>query len=416
MINQIVTAILIVNVIGIILLWNRSKDILYALFGISLVALFVLTVAKEYTPEWRAYQSEYIKQLIQKETNPETIATLKRKPIKIKQIWNHELGIADRCTSCHMAVDNPLFKDAPEPFRYHEAAREHDFHKIGCTVCHRGQGRATETIQAHAKGIMHWEEPMWELNMVQVSCPKCHEEIYRTGYRLKGAEILTQGRDLTVKNEMDIECVSCHKIRGVGEVMAPDLSAFGKFTEHTFARTHDMKHVEGKKDMYNWTFQHFLDPEKITPGDPATGQEPTIMPNFELTKEQAQALTVFVFSLAPSELPAKYQYKEPTPREKELKAKPSFIKTFEATFDDFDTLPPGQQLFIASKCWFCHKINGKGGKVGPDLSKIGAKKSKKDLVKFFETLDKREKHPMSGRFKFQDQQIDDLVEYLVSLK
>ena len=416
MINQAATAILIVNIIGIIFLWKRNQNLLYAIFGVSLLSLFVLTVAKEYTPEWRVYQSQYIKQLIEKETNPETIATLKRKPIKIKQIWNNELGIADRCTSCHLAVDNPLFKGAPEPFRFHAAAREHDFHKIGCTVCHRGQGRATETIQAHAKGIMHWEEPMWDPNMVQISCPQCHEQIYRTGYKLKGAEILMQGRDLTVKNEMDIECVSCHTIRGVGEVIAPNLSAFGKLTEHAFARTHEMKHVEGKKNKYNWTFQHFLNPEKITPGDPKTGQEPTIMPNFELTKEQARSLVVFVFSLEPSNIPAKYLYSEPTLRDKELMAKPSFIKSFEATFDNFDDLPPGQKLFIASQCWFCHKINGKGGRVGPDLSKIGAKKSRKYLVKFFKSMDRHKEPPMAGRFKFQDQQIDDLVSYLVSLK
>ncbi len=416
MINQIVAAILIVNTIGIIFLWKRNKNLLYAIFGVSLLALFILTVAKEFTPEWRVYQSRYIKQLMVMETNPETIATLKSDPLEIKQIWNEELGIADRCVSCHMAVDNVLFKDAPQPFRYHEAAREHDFNQIGCTVCHRGQGRATETIPAHAKDLKHWEKPMWELDMVQVSCPQCHEEIYRTDYKLKGAEILMHGRDLTVTNELDIECVACHKIRGVGEVLAPDLSAFGARTEHVFEATHEMKYVEGKKNMYNWTLQHFLDPEKIVPGDPETGQEATIMPNFEFTHEQAHALTAFVFSLVPSELPAKYQYSEPTPREKELKAKPSFIKTFEEAFGDFDDLPPGQQLFITSKCWFCHQIDGKGGKVGPELSKIGAKKSKEDLEKFFESLDKHKEHPMAGRFKFHDQQIDDLIGYLASLK
>jgi len=218
-------------------------------------------------------------------------------------------------------------------------------------------------------------------------------------------------------NELEIECVSCHSIRGVGETIAPDLTEFGAYTEHEFELTHDMRFVEGHHDMYNWTLEHFINPQKVTPGDEETGQEPTIMPDFEFNKEQAHALTVFVFSLKPSIIPGKYQYSEIKALKKQARPEgPTFIREFEESFGEFDELPPGKQLFVASKCWFCHKINGKGGKVGPDLTKVGSRRTKAWLLNHFNTLDERKDHPMSGRFNFTEQQVEDLTDYLSSLK
>jgi cytochrome c2 len=412
-----VTFILAVNVLALIFLWKRDQHLLYVVFSISLLLLFGLTVKKEFVAEWRDYQQEYIQMQIDKESNPEVVSTLKKTPIKIKQIWNPELGIADRCTTCHLGVDDPAFKDAAEPFRYHKAAREHDFNQIGCTICHRGQGRATETKEAHAKDIHHWESPMWELDMVQVSCPQCHEDIYHIGNRLKGAELLSNAVNLLINNELEMECFACHTIRKVGEALAPDLTEFGARTEHEFEQTHDMRYVEGEKDMYNWTFQHFIDPLKISPGDPDIGMEPTIMPNFSFTDEQARALTALVFSYKASLIPAKFQYREATKEEKKVGERISFIKEFEESYEDFEELTRGQQLFIRSNCWFCHKINGKGGRVGPDLTHIGKKRTKANILKFWATVTKKTRHPMSNRFnKFEDEQLEYMAEYLSGLK
>lgn len=312
MINNVVLLILVINVLGFIFLWKRNQNFLYAIFSVSLSALLILTVMKEFSPEWRTYQERFVRLQLDRETDPEVVKTLRSAPIKIKQIWNTELGIADRCTTCHLAVDNPVFKNDPEPFRFHAAVREHDFNKIGCTTCHSGQGRATDAEHAHATDIHHWDYPMWEGDMVQVSCPQCHEQLYEQEYSLKGAELITQARDLTLDNEMGIECVVCHTIRGEGETVAPELTEYGARTEHEFEQTHDMSYVEGEKNMYNWTYQHFLDPEKITPGDPEMDIEPTIMPDFEFTNKQAHALTAFTFSMKPSSIPAKYLYRKPS--------------------------------------------------------------------------------------------------------
>lgn len=410
--------ILVLNIVAFAILWKRDQHLLYVVLSVSLLLLLGITVKREFVEEWRDYQHDYIQLQIDKESNAEVVATLKKTPIKIRQIWNPELGIADRCTTCHLATDNPKFKDAAEPFRYHEASREHDFNKIGCTICHKGQGRATETEEAHAQDIHHWESPMWELNMVQVSCPQCHEKIYHhEKYKLKGAEMLISAVDLLVNNELEMECFACHTIRKVGEALAPDLTEFGSRTEHEFEQTHEMKYVEGEKNMYNWTLQHFIDPLKISPGDPDTGMEATIMPSFSFTDEQAHALTALVFSYKPSLIPAKFQYREVTKEEKRVGERISFIKEFEDSYQNFEELSRGQQLFIRSNCWFCHKINGKGGRVGPDLTHIGKKRSKENILKFWATVTNKTRHPMSNRFnKFAEDQLEDMADYLSLLK
>ncbi len=416
MVEKIVAGILIVNVLSFIYLWTRNQNLMYAIFAVSLLALFGFTVGLEFNVEWRAYQANFIKMEIEKEKNPEILASLKATPIKIQQIWNPELGVTDRCITCHQGVDNPAFKDAPEPYRYHAAAREHEFAKIGCTICHQGQGRATETEEAHAKDIEHWDYPMWANNMVQISCPKCHERIYEKGYTLSGAEMLTVSRDITNgENDMALECTSCHTIRGVGEVLAPDLTEYGDKTEHEFEQTHVLKWVEGKKNKYNWTYQHFIDPPKITPGDPATHMEPTIMPVYGFTTKQAHALTVYVLSFRQNKMPVKYMYSE-SKSKKATSEKASFITDFERMFPNLSSLPVGQRLFIKTNCWFCHAIDNKGGKISKDLTHVGQKMSQDALKELFTSQAKMGRHALGTKLNFTDDQINALTEYLASLK
>ena len=42
----------------------------------------------------------------------------------------------------------------------------------------------------------------------------------------------------------------------------------------------------------------------------------------------------------------------------------------------------GRAVFFSNKstCALCHSINGKGGNLGPDLSKLGAIRNKKDFL------------------------------------
>ncbi|MCB7130280.1 MAG: hypothetical protein J3T61_12160, partial [Candidatus Brocadiales bacterium] len=44
---------------------------------------------------------------------------LKKERVNIKQIVNDELGMVDRCHSCHAGVNRKGFDDVPQPFRSH---------------------------------------------------------------------------------------------------------------------------------------------------------------------------------------------------------------------------------------------------------------------------------------------------------
>ena len=76
----------------------------------------------------------------------------------------------------------------------------------------------------------------------------------------------------------------------------------------------------------------------------------------------------------------------------------------------------GQKQYSAQGCASCHKIGSKGGKVGPDLTKEGAKRNAQWLVAFLKNpaakYPKGTMPPVAGSPK--DQQ--DLAAYMLTLK
>ncbi|HHH29564.1 MAG TPA: hypothetical protein ENK57_14625, partial [Polyangiaceae bacterium] len=112
-------------------------------------------------------------------------------PFQIQQIvtsWidakrDVDLEQVDRCETCHMGVDSPLYEDPsiPATFRTHPRRdallAAHPVSKFGCTACHQGQGRATNDLahsgwhlevkhdkeRWHYTGDHYWEDPMLQL-------------------------------------------------------------------------------------------------------------------------------------------------------------------------------------------------------------------------------------------------------------
>ena len=97
--------------------------------------------------------------------------------------WNGTMQV-DRCTTCHMGVDSANYGDltVPRKFRTHPMRsalfNSHPVDKFGCTSCHQGQGRATESMAAHSvfrlqdhAGGDRWEltgDEFWEDPMLQI--------------------------------------------------------------------------------------------------------------------------------------------------------------------------------------------------------------------------------------------------------
>ncbi|MBI4371397.1 MAG: c-type cytochrome [Elusimicrobia bacterium] len=153
----------------------------------------------------------------------------------------------------------------------------------------------------------------------------------------------------------DMNCAYCHKIRGKGGVVGPELD----------------KVVGG--ESVEWLEKHFRDPKSVVPG--------SAMPQLHLLDDEIAALAAYMKSIGD----------EPFTKE-------------------------APRLF-SEHCAACHKIGREGGESGPDLSLIGSARDKAALKRAI--ADPTSLNPAAAMPAFKDQltdvQIEDLARYLSSL-
>src|SRR3989338_4740721 len=114
------------------------KRVLFLALTAFLFVLFVLTMWQDTHREWTRYQGRFLRTLEPHERRGLTGG--------ITQVIVSDLHRVDRCTTCHLAIDKPQLALAEEPFKAHPGKflEWHPTEKFGCTVCHGGQGLATE--------------------------------------------------------------------------------------------------------------------------------------------------------------------------------------------------------------------------------------------------------------------------------
>ena len=76
----------------------------------------------------------------------------------------------------------------------------------------------------------------------------------------------------------------------------------------------------------------------------------------------------------------------------------------------------GKELFSAKKCGLCHTVDGSGGKKGGDLSDVGDKRDAEWLTKYMKDPKSLLPEAKMPAFKGSDEELQDLVAYLLSLK
>ncbi len=76
----------------------------------------------------------------------------------------------------------------------------------------------------------------------------------------------------------------------------------------------------------------------------------------------------------------------------------------------------GKAFYEKNRCNFCHKIEGKGGKMASDLSNIGSKRDHEWLMAFFKNPKKIVPGVKMMRVKGSDAQLSALAAYLLSHK
>ncbi len=84
--------------------------------------------------------------------------------------------------------------------------------------------------------------------------------------------------------------------------------------------------------------------------------------------------------------------------------------------DQASQVEEGKKVFNEMKCSMCHKVDGVGGKIGPELSGVGSRKDAEWIKGFLKDPKSVSPDTKQPPFKGTDEQLGALVAYLMSLK
>ena len=81
-----------------------------------------------------------------------------------------------------------------------------------------------------------------------------------------------------------------------------------------------------------------------------------------------------------------------------------------------EKIQQGEKIFANRQCTVCHAVHGKGGNVGPDLTKVGDRRDGAWLKKFLPAPTSVKPGVIMPPFQGTPEELDALVAYLLSLK
>src|SRR6266849_7047901 len=124
----------------------RKLRLTFAIVSVLFLVALAISPAKDAMLEWRRYERQYARFADSRADRKQLVADLQR---GVDQIWIPQLGVVDRCTTCHQGINQASLNEPSVPivFRGHSSV-PHPVSQWGCVVCHRGQGRATEVREA----------------------------------------------------------------------------------------------------------------------------------------------------------------------------------------------------------------------------------------------------------------------------
>lgn len=215
---------------------NKNKYLLM----ISSLGVFVLLVAaafsENFLKEWQHIQAT---------------GTTAEGPIdvRLRQVVNPNLKVTDRCVTCHTGM--AAGEQITTPLKVGAAHKPvvHSPSEMGCTVCHGGQGQATEKDAAHGE-VDFWTEPMLPAKYAYASCGTCH-----TPLNVPNLPTLENARKIFER----LDCYACHRLDGRGGTVRPGGNLTGM-------EGPDLSHVGLKGYKADWYVAHLQQAQQATEG------------------------------------------------------------------------------------------------------------------------------------------------------
>lgn len=344
----------------------------FASVSVLLAVVAAIAPTKDFFSQWRGYQRQY-RQLIGARPDAERLQRLFTPGVQ--QIWIPEQRVVDRCTTCHVAMQEASLSDVrKEPFRPHPPM-PHSLTEFGCVVCHHGQGAATTVQEAHYS-TKAWEQPILPARYVEASCGQCHMDA------LGGTPQLNLGRRLLAR----YGCAHCHAIT------QPDGTLVAPVDEPP-----SLEHV-AEKTTREWIFAWIKNPQAY-----ATS---ATMPNYRFNDQEATDISSFLIS-------------QSTPSENGRAQLPlSKPVVFPA---GVDPVQEGTSLYGTLFCASCHAIqnaagNLVGGEMAPELTKAGNKINADWLSRWLRAPQGYDPKTRMPRYRFDEKQVALLTSFLLSKK
>jgi len=349
----------------------------------SVVFLAVLAISpfKDFRLEWKQYKRSYLRLA---QTRPDTKRLLADYRADIDQIWLPGMNVVDRCTTCHQGITQASLADkgVPQPFRAHPVI-PHNVRDWGCTVCHRGQGPATEVSEAH-ESTLAWEQPLLPTRFIQASCGTCHYA------NLAQTPQLTRGRELLTR----LNCQGCHRLPGLDRpaMLGPDLTNVGT------------------KVTREWIYKWLKEPRSIVDKDGNVtvngyAQEPR-MPKFQLAEAELRGLSAYL-SVQKARAVAPYKID---------------ARVIAAWSKNPELASQGELRFRQMFCSTCHSLAvtraGEtkliGGDIGPELTKVGSKVNADWLADWLRDPQGYLPHTRMSRYGWSDEDLYKVTQYITS--
>ena len=267
------------------------------LVGLALMAAVVIVFWREMRPEWKGVQAR-ARSLVAARLGEARAARL---PAGFRQTWIPELQRVDRCVICHVGIEEgPDLAGLAHPARSHprpELLAAHPVERFGCTLCHGGQGSATEKDAAHGEAP-HWDEPLLSTKraaaygltaaeLMEMRCNACH----RDQAQVEGMPLLNAAKALYGERK----CAGCHGVKGVGGTEGPDLTFVGDLPAE---QRHFPAGATGPRTALAWHAAHIREPKALVPS--------STMRQYRFDERQPLSLALLVSSWRRLRLPPEW--------------------------------------------------------------------------------------------------------------